>query len=160
MRFLTVPHGRLAYVSVVDSTVNPSAIARPHQAARRSCPWPRSTSLRKLPRQADSPREAHRPVDVARGQDDWSTIVYLVAYGRLTKQKQYSSKPPEPSPGARKCSLSTMWLWPPTTGRQLPVAWMTLRSNGQQRDCPPTPSGSNTKSCPVNCIANEPPGTW
>ncbi len=38
-------------------------------------------------------------------------------YGRLMKQKQYSSKPPEPSPGARKCSLSTMWLWPPTNGR-------------------------------------------
>ena len=33
-----------------------------------------------------------------------------VAYGRLIKQKQYSSTPPEPSPGARKCSLSTMWL--------------------------------------------------
>ena len=36
---------------------------------------------------------------------------------RLTKQKQYSSNPPEPSPGARKCSLSTMWLWPPTNDR-------------------------------------------
>src|SRR5512132_4147593 len=31
-------------------------------------------------------------------------------YARLIKQKQYSSRPPEPSPGARKCSLSTMWL--------------------------------------------------
>ena len=39
-----------------------------------------------------------------------------VAYGLLMKQKQYSSMPPEPSPGARKCSLSTMWLWPPTKG--------------------------------------------
>ena len=29
---------------------------------------------------------------------------------RLMKQKQYSSSPFEPSPGARKCSLSTMWL--------------------------------------------------
>jgi hypothetical protein len=33
-----------------------------------------------------------------------------VAYGLLMKQKQYSSRPPEPSPGGRKCSLSTMWL--------------------------------------------------
>ena len=40
-----------------------------------------------------------------------------VVYGRLIKQKQYSSDPPEPSPGARKCSLSTMWLWPPTKDR-------------------------------------------
>src|SRR6266481_6249252 len=32
----------------------------------------------------------------------------LVVHGRLTKQKQYSSNPPEPSPGARKCSLSTI----------------------------------------------------
>ena len=33
-----------------------------------------------------------------------------VAYGLLMKQKQYSSRPPEPSPGGRRCSLSTMWL--------------------------------------------------
>ena len=33
-----------------------------------------------------------------------------VAYGPLMLQKQYSSMPPEPSPGGRKCSLSTMWL--------------------------------------------------
>ena len=39
-----------------------------------------------------------------------------VVYCRLMKQKQYSSMPPEPSPGARKCSLSTMWLWPPAKG--------------------------------------------
>jgi hypothetical protein len=39
-----------------------------------------------------------------------------VVHWRLMKQKQYSSMPPEPSPGARKCSLSTMWLWPPTKG--------------------------------------------
>jgi len=39
-----------------------------------------------------------------------------VVHGRLMKQKQYSSTPPEPSPGARKCSLSTMWLWPPAKG--------------------------------------------
>ena len=32
------------------------------------------------------------------------------AYGLLMLQKQYSSRPPEPSPGGRKCSLSTMWL--------------------------------------------------
>src|SRR5215468_9693315 len=38
-----------------------------------------------------------------------------VIHWRLMKQKQYSSTP-EPSPGARKCSLSTMWLWPPTKG--------------------------------------------
>ena len=37
-------------------------------------------------------------------------------YCRLMKQKQNSSMPPEPSPGARKCSLSTMWLWPPAKG--------------------------------------------
>jgi len=41
---------------------------------------------------------------------------HVWCYGPLTKQKQYSSTPPEPSPGARKCSLSTMWLWPPTKG--------------------------------------------
>ena len=41
----------------------------------------------------------------------------LLLHGWLIKQKQYSSMPPEPSPGARKCSLSTMWLWPPTTDR-------------------------------------------
>jgi len=35
-----------------------------------------------------------------------------VVHWRLMKQKQYSSTPPE----ARKCSLSTMWLWPPTKG--------------------------------------------
>lgn len=40
-----------------------------------------------------------------------------VAYGLLMLQKQYSSMPPEPSPGGRKCSLSTMWLWPPTKDR-------------------------------------------
>ena len=34
----------------------------------------------------------------------------IVAYGLLMLQKQYSSMPPEPSPGGRKCSLSTMWL--------------------------------------------------
>jgi hypothetical protein len=39
-----------------------------------------------------------------------------VVHWRLMKQKQYSSTPPEPSPGARKCSLSTMWLWPPAKG--------------------------------------------
>jgi hypothetical protein len=33
-----------------------------------------------------------------------------VAYGLLMLQKQYSSIPPERSPGGRKCSLSTMWL--------------------------------------------------
>ena len=33
-----------------------------------------------------------------------------VAYGLLMLQKQNSSMPPEPSPGGRKCSLSTMWL--------------------------------------------------
>jgi len=39
-----------------------------------------------------------------------------VAYGRLMLQKQNSSKPPEPSPGGRKCSWSTMWLLPPAKG--------------------------------------------
>jgi hypothetical protein len=39
-----------------------------------------------------------------------------VVHWPLMKQKQYSSMPPEPSPGARKCSLSTIWLWPPTKG--------------------------------------------
>src|SRR6476661_6802846 len=33
-----------------------------------------------------------------------------LVHGRLMKQKQYSSRPPEPSPGARKCRWSTMWL--------------------------------------------------
>ena len=37
-------------------------------------------------------------------------VTIVVVYGRLIKQKQYSSAPPEPSPGGRKCSLSTMWL--------------------------------------------------
>src|SRR5947207_6636926 len=45
---------------------------------------------------------------------DWAISLFRrrdsVSYAWLTKQKQYSSKPPEPSPGARKCSLSTMWL--------------------------------------------------
>ena len=40
----------------------------------------------------------------------------LLLHGWLIKQKQYSSTPPEPSPGARKCSLSTIWLCPPTKG--------------------------------------------
>ena len=36
----------------------------------------------------------------------------VFVYGLVMKQKQYSSTSPE----ARKCSLSTMWLWPPTKG--------------------------------------------
>ena len=45
-----------------------------------------------------------------------SELALRVVHLRVMKQKQYSSMPPEPSPGARKCSLSTMWLWPPTKG--------------------------------------------
>ena len=40
----------------------------------------------------------------------------VLLHGWLIKQKQNSSTPPEPSPGARKCSLSTIWLCPPTKG--------------------------------------------
>jgi hypothetical protein len=44
------------------------------------------------------------------GLKDRIGVTITVVYERLIKQKQYSSRPPEPSPGARKCSLSTMWL--------------------------------------------------
>ena len=52
----------------------------------------------------------------------------LLTY-RLMKQKQYSSTLLEPSPGARKCSLSTMWLWPPTKRRKMPFASKIVSSN-------------------------------
>ena len=41
-------------------------------------------------------------------QGGFGSKTQSVVYGRVILQKQNSSMPPEPSPGARKCRLSTM----------------------------------------------------
>src|SRR5688500_18621904 len=79
----------------------------PLPAASLMKPLPRSNTYRAVARGSagdmDVELQAREPLDC---QPRWAAG----CYGALIKQKQYSSTPPEPSPGARKCSLSTMWL--------------------------------------------------
>lgn len=85
--------------------------------ARRGVPALRLACPR--PVKADGPPE--RAFPVVSGLD-W-------CYGPLMKQKQYSSASPE----ARKCSLSSMWLWPPTRDRNFRVPSITSSSKVPSR---------------------------